>query len=302
MAQPTSIRSTAGFRHLSLYELNANNYPIGLLTLQAMNPYTVSGSVISGSSALVSAGASVSGSVGYYGALHSGARVLTINDPTPRIISHIGDDGVFGVQVLPPTEVMNGELQVDKTNDIVDAIASAVKRVTIGESNLFLQATDKRGFENPLAALAYSASQDADPDSASFGSQLWDFRIIPQAIVFPRESGYGQEDNVRQYSFTPMFATAYPWGVKYTDAVEGCLRSQMARGNSQGKPNMVSYLGDGATVGFPFDSSKPAKSITKVTVWVDGVLKTTGISVSVRGVSFAAAPASASVVVVFYES
>lgn len=302
MAQPSPTRTSAGFRHLSLFELNSSYYPIGALTLQDMAPYTVSGSAISGSTASVDAGASVSGSIGYYGALFSGARVCTINDPTARIISHVGDDSVFSVQVLPPTEVMNGELQIDKTNDTIDSLVSAVKKVTVGETRLFHEATNKRGFENQVCALAYSAAQDVDPDSASFGAQVWDFRIMPRAVVFQRESGYGQEDNVRQYSLTPMFCTAYPWGVAYTEAVEGCVRSQMIRGVSQGKPNLVSYLGDGATLAFPFDSSRPALTTGKITVWVDGVLKTTGISVSTHGVSFAAAPAASSVIVVFYES
>lgn len=303
MTKPTGIRATAGFRHLSVFELNASYYPIGALTLQGQTPYTVSGSVInSGSVASVAAGATVSGSVGYYGALMSGARVFTINDPTPRIISHIGDDGVFAVQVLPPTEVMNGELQIDKTNDIIDSIAGGTKMVTVGENALFLEATEQRGFEGQVCGLAYSAGQDNDPESATFGATLWDFRLMPKAIVFMRESGYGQEANVRQYSFTPMFCSAYPWGKAFTIATEGAVRSQMIRGVSQGKPNMVSFKGDGATVGFPFDSAKPALSAAKVTVWVNGTLQSTGYSNTIYGVSFAAAPAANAIVVVFYES
>jgi hypothetical protein len=296
------IRSTAGFRNLQLFELNSSYYPIGALTLEPSIPYTTSGSVISGSVASVAAGVAVSGSIPYYGIKHSGAKVLTINDPIPRIIPHIGDDGVFSVQVLPATEVMSGELQMDKTNDIVDVILSGgVKSVSIGESNVFLQSTNKRGYEYQVGAIAFSAAQDTDPNSATFGATLWDWRMYPKTLVFLRESGYQAEANLRPYSFTPMFCTAYLWGTAFTEATEGATRSQLIRGVSQGKPTMVSFLGDGATTAFPFDSAQPALSAAKVTVWVDGVLKTTGISASVRGVSFAAAPAASSVIVVFYE-
>ncbi len=297
----SNIRSTAGFRHIQLFELNTSFYPIGSLVLEACLPYTVSGSAISGSTVAVAAGVAVSGSVPYYGVRHSGAKVLTINDPTPRIIPHIGDDGVFSVQVLPATEVMSGELQVDKTNDIVDAILGGTNKFTVGESALFLQSTDKRGFENQVGALAYAAGQDSAPSSTAFGATQWDWRVMPKAVIFMRESGYQAEANVRTYSFTPMYCSAHIWGTAFTVGTEGAIRAQMIRGVSMGKPTIVSYLGDNSTTGFPFDSAQPAKSATAITVWVNGVIKTTGISSTTSGVSFAAAPATGAVVVVLYE-
>jgi hypothetical protein len=305
MANPTTIRTTAGFRSIVLYELNTSFYPIGLLTKRVTTPYLISsGSAISGSAgSAIAAGASVSGSIGYYGAWHSGAKVLTVTDPTPRIITHVGDDGPFAVQVLPATDVMSGELQIDKTNDIVDAMASGgAKLVTVEESNLFHEATNLRGFEGQLAAIAYSAGLDADPDSANFGSQEYDFRIIPKATVFMRESGFGTDDNVRVYSFVPMIVTAYPWQVQYTVGVEGITRSQMIRGNGYGKPTMVSFLADGVTKGFPFDSAQPAKTATKIAVWDNGTLQSAGIQTFTNGVSFGVAPTNGHVIVVFYES
>jgi len=124
---------------------------------------------------------------------------------------------------------------------------------------------------------------------------------MPKAIIFLRESGYQAEANVRTYSFTPMYCSAHIWGTAFLVATEGAIRSQMIRGVSLGKPTLVSYLGDGAAVGFPFDSAQPAKSATAITVWVDGVLKSTAIAKSVSGVSFAVAPGAASVIVVLYE-
>jgi hypothetical protein len=304
MPAPTTIRTTAGFRSIVLYELNTSFYPIGTVTRRTTTPYLISsGSALSGSAgSAIAAGATVSGSIGYYGAWQSGAKVLTINDPTPRIITHVGDDGPFAVQVLPATEVMSGELQIDKTNDIVDAMASGgAKLVTVEEANLFHEATNLRGFEGQLAAIAYSAALDADPDSVNFGSALFDFRIIPKATVFMRESGYSADDNVRLYSFVPMIVTAYPWQVQYTTAVEGVTRSQMIRGNGYGKPTMVTFLGDGSTLAFPFDSAQPAKTATKIAVWDNNTLKSSGIQTFTNGVSFAVAPVLGHVITVFYE-
>lgn len=303
MTAPTTVRSTAGFRSVVLFELNAAGYPIGTNTLHAMTPYTVSGSAISGSAgATVAAGTAVGGSVGYYGIPHSGGKVLTINDPAPRVIPHIGDDAIINLQILPATEPASGELRVDKTNDIVDAIVGNVKKFTIGEANMLGGITSQRGYENQVGALAYSAGQDADPDSSNFGANLWDFRVFPKVTLFQRDTGYGQEANERLYSFTPNFVTAHLWGVAFSMAVEGFKRGQILRGVSQYKPFIVSYLGDGSTTGFPFDSAMPAASASKVAVWKNGVLQSSGMSVSVRGISFAVAPASNDVIVVFGES
>jgi hypothetical protein len=245
----------------------------------------------------------VSGSVPYYGAYFSGAKVLTINDPVPRVIPHIGDDGVFSLQVLPALEPANGELHVEKTNDRVDAMVGAVKDFVVGEMNLVGVATNKRGFENQVGALAYSFGQDTDPDSALFGATVWDFRIFPKATVFSRDTGYGQEANERLYSFTPSFCTAHIWGSAFTLAVEGMIRAQFLRGVSQYKPVLVSFLGDGSTLAFPFDSARAPVSANKITVWKNGSILTSGISVAaLRGISFAAAPVLNDVIVALYET
>lgn len=302
MSAPSKVRSTAGFRSLVLFELNSAGYPIGSLTLQSSTPYTVSGSAISGSTVAVPVGTAVSGSVGYYGIKHSGAKVLTINDPVPRVLPHIGDDKVLSLQILPSLEPANGELRIDKTNDIIDAIAGNVKQFQVGEANLLGGITDQRGFENTVGAIAYSFAQDTDPESTAFGATVWDFRIFPKATVFQRDTGYGQEVNERMYSFTPMYVRAHLWGAAFSIATEGFTQAQIIRGVSQYKPMFVSFLGDGAAVGFPFDSAVPAASADKIAVWKNGVLLSSGISKSVRGVSFAVAPSANDVISVFYET
>jgi hypothetical protein len=306
MTAPSNIRVTSGFRSLSLFELNASYYPIGTLTLQRQTPYIASGgSTISGSGTVaIAAGATVSGSVGYYGIQHSGAKVLTINDPTPRVIPHIGDDGIISLQVLPATEPASGEVRVAKTNDKVDSIAANVKKFTVGEMNLLGSITSQRGFENQVGALAYSFGQDTDPDSSSFGATVWDFRIFPKVTVFQRDTGYGQEANERLYSFTPAYVTAHMWGTAFTIATEGFTKAQIIRGISQYKPMIVTFLGDGTTAAFPFDSAVPAQATGKVATWVNGTLQASGATyqASVRGLHFSAAPALNAVVFCLYET
>jgi hypothetical protein len=191
---------------------------------------------------------------------------------------------------------------MDKTNDIVDAIAGNVKKFVLGEMNMLGSVTSQRGFENQLAALAYSFGQDTDPDSTQFGSTVWDFRIFPKATVFQRDTGYGQEANERMYSFTPAYVIRHIWGTLFTIATEGFTRAQIIRGVSQYKPVLVSYLGDGVSKAFPFDSAVPAASAGKITVWKNGVIQSTGILATVYGVGFNVAPTANDVVTVLYET
>ena len=303
MTAPSTVRSTAGFRSIVLFELNSSSYPIGSLTLEAQTVPTITGgSVISGSSTAIAAGAAVSGSIGYYGIKWSGAKVLTVNDPVPRVIAHVGDDGIMCLQILPALEAASGELRLDKTNDIVDALAGNVEKFTIGEANLLGQVTSQRGFENQIGALAYSFGQDTDPDSSNFGSTVWDFRMFPKATVFGREPGYTQEINERMYSFTPAYVTKHMWGTTFSKTTEGFVRAQVIRGVSQYKPVLVSFLGDGVTKAFPFDTAVPAQATGKIAVWDNGALQSSGVTKSTAGVVFGTAPTDAHVITVFYET
>jgi hypothetical protein len=305
MSAPSKIRSTAGFRSIVLFELNTSFLPVGISTLQASQPYSVSGSTISGSAAsVIPSGTTVSGSVPYYGIQHSGAKVLTINDPAPRVLTHVGDDGPFSLQILPALEPANGELRVDKTNDPVDAIAGNLKMFTVGEMNLEGVVTNQRGFENQVGALAYSFGQDTDPDSVNFGATVWDMRFFPKVTVFQRDTGYGQEVNEKTYSFTPAFCTAHLWGTAFGNATEGFKRAQIVRGVSQYKPTFVTWKGDGATLGFPLDSNAPAQATTKMSYWKNGVPLVVGatFAVSVRGLSFSVAPLVTDVIECLYEA
>jgi hypothetical protein len=302
MSKPTLVRSTAGFRNATLFELTSG-LPLGALVLEPVTPFQASGSVIQSSgSVVVARGTAVAGPVPYYGATISGVKVLTLNDPTPRVLPHVGDDGVMSLQVLPATEPVTGELTVDKTNDIVDLVVSAVKSVTVGEMNIMGQATNKRGFEPQVGVLAYSAGQDTDPNSSTFGNQEWDFRILPKALVFTRDTGYRAEVNERMYTVAPQYSTSHIWGTQFTVAADGFKRAQIIRGNSEYRPVMCGFLGDAATLAFPFSVDLPAYSTAKIVVWKNGVLLSTGVTKSLYGLVFAVAPLATDIITVLYET
>ena len=274
MSAPTGIRSGVGFRNCVVFPLTAAGLP--------------------------EPGAAAAAA--YEGIHVSGAKVLTINEPEPRRISHIGDDTVLTLDFLPPTEAASAELHSGKVNDILDAAIGGMKAFTVGEFAMLGVATDQRGYEPQVGLLAYRQAQDTDPASATFGLRTWDFRLMPKAWLYARDAGYNDQPEDRVYTVTPAYCTAHLWGTAFSTSTEGMLRSQMLRGVSFGKPKLVAWKGDNSRVAFNLPTTAPAVSTDKMTVWVNGTLQTSGLTKTTTSLTFTAAPATNAIVVCFYEA
>jgi len=274
MTTPSGIRSGVGFRHVQVLAIASDDYP-------AATAATV-----------------------YEGVQISGAKSLTLNDPEPRNIVHAGDDYVFALDVLPPTEPVTGELRTGKVNDTVDALLTGQSSVTIGEAKFFGVGTDKRGQEAQVILLAYRQALETDPASAYYGSRRWEFRLLPKCILTPREGSLDENAEERLYTVTPQFVTEYPWGVAFTTATEGFVRAQALRGVSEFKPRLVAFKGNNSAATFAFNTSLPAASTAKITVWVDGTVKaaTTDYTPLTTAVVFTTAPTTDANIVMFYET
>ena len=299
---PDVIRDVLDFREVTIYE-TSNLYPIGTKVLETFYPYKVSGSTILSTTTTVPAGTGVSGTVGYYGLTFTGNRTLLINDPIPEIFNFPGEDQVQAVMTLPSLQVINGELNINFTNDIFDALVQNVKTLQIGQMNILGQQTNQRVNEKSFCLLASSFAQDADTEDSNFGTTQWDFRIYPDTIINERDKGKEQELTARLYSVIPNICNKYPWGVTFDPAVEGYNKNRFIRGNSQYKPVMVSYLGNGSVRAFPFDSRYPAESAAKIAgIWLNGTEISTGSTKSTSGVVLNSAPNTGDVLVVLYET
>ena len=270
MAAPGTIRSGVGLRHVQVLALNASGYPNATAT------------------------------TAYEGVTISGVRALTLTDPEPQQIVHRGDDRIFALDVLPPTEPISGELRAGKVNDVVDAVLTDDLSITVGEAKLFGMGTDQRGNENQVAILAYRQTLDTDPDSANFGARRWEFRLLPRAYVIPREGNLDENAEDRPYTVRPLFVTKYPWGVSFASGIEGFTQAQLLRGISEFKPKIVAFNGNNTVVTFSFPTTAPAAATTKVKVWVDGVV-TTPSTVTTTNFTLASSPTTDAKVVVFYE-
>lgn len=271
MTAPTGVRSGVGFRHAILFALNSAGTP------------------------------NASSTAVYEGVQLSGAKVLTINDPEPRRISHIGDDTLITIDMLPPTEGISGELRTGKLDDVVDTLLTGQVSFTVGEAKLFGIGTDKRGYEAQVGMLAYRQAQDTKPGSATFGQRVWDFRIMPRVVLFTRESGYADTPEEHVYTVVPMKCGAHLWGTAFATLTEGFTQGQMLRGVTNGKPKIVSWLADGTEDEFLFPTDAPASATGTITVWKNGTLVSAGMTPSTTKLTFSSVPALNDKLVAFYE-
>jgi len=238
----------------------------------------------------------------YEGVSISGARSLSITDPEPRQINHVGDDRLFALDVLPPTEPVTAELRVAKVNDTLDAVLGDDLAFTVGEAQMFGVGTSNRGEEDQVGILAYRQALDTDPTSSSYGTRRWSFYIIPKAIVVSREGSMDDNPEEKVYSIYPQLTKEHLWGLAFSTATEGFLQAQIIRGVSEYKPHIVAWqVADTAAVTLSFPSAYPAQSTSKITVWHDGVLITPG-TLATGSIEFAGGSLSTSdYVVCFYE-
>lgn len=273
MAAPNKISSGVGFRHAQVLLLDAN----GII-------YTT-------------------GTQAYEGLRISGAKALVINDPEPQQIQHMGDDTIFAVDSLPPTESITGELRAGKQSETLDAMLSDVNAVQIGESVLYPIGTDRRGDENQVALLAYRQAVDTDPSSTTYGKRVWQLRLFPRCYVIPRESGFEDTPEDRSYSIRPQFINQYPWGIQLATATENTLRAQGFRGVAEYKPKIVAFVADGTETSFTLPVS--AANVSKIKTWIVTTQGTgavnTADTIGTTAITFTTAPTTGSLVV-WYET
>jgi len=270
MTAPQTIRSGVGLRKATIFALDASGYP------------------------------AATNATAYEGADISGAKVLEINDPEPRRITHVGDDRVLALDVLPPNEAISGTLTAGKINDVVAAILSPAKSFAVGEAKLYPVGHDERGDENQVALLIYRQAQDTDPDSSTYGARRWEFKLYPRVTIVEMEAGFSDNPEEHTYQLYPQLVTKHVWGTPLAAGTEGVTQAQVFRGISQYKPKLVAFKCNAAATEFLFPTDAPAVSTDKITYWVNGVISTAATKAT-SGLSFATAPTTDAMLVVLYE-
>jgi len=275
MTAPSTKFVGAGFRHGQIMVLGSDGYPVA---------------------------AAVKTNV-YEGLALERGRELTINFPEPRTVAHRGDDVIFAIQMLPPDTAITGAYKTGVEDLALEQALTGNKVVQVGEINLINVATNLAGFEYQVAVIAQQAGQPAGKGTSDVGVAGWNQIIFPKAWLIPRTSGMSEAANPfeKNYALVPTMSSKYPWGLDMTANADGCLAAFFQKGNSQFPMWWANFKGDSSVTQFSFSTSYQAVSTSKMAVYVNGTLQTSGITKATDKITFSVAPADNANIAVIYE-
>lgn len=232
----------------------------------------------------------------YEGLEIRGPKTFSLTPPDPRQISHMGNDRVLAVDILPPTEPTRGELRASVNDFAVHALLTGTQVKTVGEASEIAYNTDKQGSEPQVGLLLYQ-------QSLSVGDGLRHYRafVIPLAVCIPKPQGMSENPEDVTYVINPTLSNDRLWGDTLVLADDGITEASIFEYMCEGKPKLVAFLADGTEDEFLFPTSAPAKSTAKIAVFKNGVEITAGITKATTKVTFTSAPTLNDNITVFYE-
>lgn len=223
----------------------------------------------------------------YSGIPISGLKDYAINNSEPQVINHYGDDRVFAVDQLAPTENPTMTITTGKDNMTLDAAVTNTTVRTFGSALQMLAAeTNKKGLEPNVAMYFQRQALDVTEGSSTFGQlRQYNGRAIHSAKVLPATTGGAQTTVDQTYNVTMTPTTRTFWGETITSGTWGASESALARVNSNYAGVWNFYRGTSTIAVCTLTHSPVAGDSTAITVWVNG-------SVTVPGsVTYGSSPA-----------
>lgn len=215
----------------------------------------------------------------YTGVEIVGPKTFTMNVPQARKITFTGNNVVLGVDYLPATEAMDGELSVSPSDLELIALLSGLAVQDVGPANGLPIATDKQGQEPQVGMIVYQ-------QALSDGVRFWRTLLFPSAKCIYMPAGMGETPEDTKYKVGPTVVRRHLWGTLLTKALHKCTNMQAFEIQSRYKPMIGAWRGSGASNVILFSEDFPAVNVESITVWdEDGVEVTDGITKATTGVT-----------------
>lgn len=279
MTAPSGKTASVGFRNCRVYALNASGVP------------------------------AASSTTPYEGVVITAARALEITHPEARRVTHFGDDYVFMIDRLPPTETVSGVLRTGKQDNAVDALLSGVNAYVVGEAEGINIATDQQGYEPLVGLLGYQQGGEGDSTlGALYGGRVWRSMFLPKTWLILQEQGMSEAILEPRYAVFPQLNAGHLWGLAYSLATEGSTLGQIERYITTYKPLVVAWKSaSGTPTKFLFSATHPAAAASKIHM-VTLYTATTGVVTDITATAVKefdgitpAAIANNDIVIAFYE-
>ena len=267
MANVTGEMYAVGARRAVVFELDANGYP------NAVAPVGTA----------------------YEGIELLGVKGFELNFPAVRKVTHVGNDRVMAYDFLPAIEGAGGTLTVAGRDLGLDAMIAGVTEVTLGESRFIPQITDQQGSEPDVAVFVIQQAKDA-----SSRSRRYRYQIIPKCVISAVPPGMTENPAESKYEIAISPTTKHLWGHTLTVAHEGCTEASVVEGMSEGRPNIVAWIGDNSEQHFAFPTAKQAIVAKIHGVFVNGTLVVPDASATDK-ITITVPPTAGAMIVCIYE-
>lgn len=232
----------------------------------------------------------------YEGLELKGLKAADLNVPAPRTISHAGNDRVLANDFLPSLEPITGEVRVAALSLDVNAKVMNVKKFDVGEVSFMPYGTDQQGNEIDVALMTFQQSLDT-----SSKLRRWRTIIAPKIRAISIPSGMNENPNEQRYQIVSNPTTKHLWGTTLAAGTEGATEAAFLEGMATYRPKVVSWKGDGTATEFLFPTDKPIADTTKIATFKDGVIVSSGLTVTSTKITFAVAPSNGAIIVSLYE-
>ena len=267
MAAPSGKQYGAGFRHVRVYELDANGY------------------------------IKASGTTYYEGMQCVGARAFEFTIPDIRRIAHTGDDRLLAQTFLPRIEASNAVIRLARSDMDVFAIVTGTLERTLGEMKMIGYGTSQQGEEPNIGILMYQLTQDAVAKVSRYMSYMF-----PSARGVINPASLNENANEYTFNIVPNIVTSHLWGEAFALVEDGFVSAEMVEGQTVSVPLLVAFKGDGIVTKFLYNVAHPAVSAAKSHVCtVNGVVDATP-TLETDGVTPTVMPSDGDIVAVMYET
>ena len=222
------------------------------------------------------------------GTLIQGIKSANIDDPDPRPVNHVGNDGVLAADSLPPTSVGAVTVDTAATNLALDALFEGNKVRTLGNTKWRAVNSDKAGNEAQVLMAFYRQAIDVDPTSATYGKlRQWHGALFPSIRVSPKSQPFGEAETNKSYNGIPTPVKDTPWGESLDETDWGASRAEYLEFTMNYHPRFNAGLGNGTLVSFVL--SHPPFSSAELLVFnctTGAVLTPTGVTTTSANPSF----------------
>lgn len=207
------------------------------------------------------------------GTLVEGIKTLPVTDPSPRRISHTGDDRVLAQDSLPATEAGSFQFTTSKSNMSLDAMLEGGKVRSINGNQYTGGNTDNKGSEPQFLFIGYRQALDGDKSSSSYGKlRQWEGRAYPSSRITKLTPSYEAENTDITYEATPTPVKYSHWFEQFNETNWGFTEAEYINDTSDYQPRWNFGRGNGTLTSFAL--THPPVDSDSITVWVDGTQTT----------------------------